>query len=82
MSKWILRHSVYGEIRNKIQTHKNNFPCSVFQLDDVQMIDNKQTVSHSSKNNQTITRLIFANGEQQYTVKNLTYFNFLNTKLN
>jgi len=33
----------------------------------------------SSKNNQTITGLIFANDEQQYTVKNFTYFKFLDT---
>ena len=39
----------------------------------------KYTLFHSSKNNQTITGLIFANGEQQYTVKNFTYFNFLDT---
>ena len=37
------------------------------------------TVPHSSQNNQTITGLIFTNGEQQYTVKNFTYCNFLDT---
>jgi len=26
-----------------------------------------------------LTGLMFANGEQQYTVKNFTYFNFLDT---
>jgi len=35
------------------------------------------TASHSSKNNQTTTGLIFANGEEQHTVKNFKYFNFL-----
>ena len=35
-------------------------------------VTSKYAVSHSSKNNQAITGLIFANGEQQYTVKNFT----------
>ena len=39
-------------------------------------VTSKYTVAHSSKNNQTITGLIFVNGEQQYTVKNFTRFNF------
>jgi len=42
-------------------------------------VTRKYTVSHGSKSNQTITGLIFANGEQQYTVRNFTCFNFLDT---
>ena len=42
-------------------------------------VTSQYTVPHSSKNNQTITGLIFTNGEQQYTVKNFIYFNFLDT---
>jgi len=42
-------------------------------------VTSKYTVSHSSKNNRMITGLIFANGEQHYTIKNFTYFNFLGT---
>jgi len=63
-------------VREIIWQHSHSHGTAIKTFYDV---TSKCAVSHCSKNNQTIMGIIFANGEQQHTFKNFTYFNFLDT---